>query len=206
MSERPEIGPVLSPGVLPGAVSRADREKLSGHRGIILWYTGLSGSGKSTLAGAVTALLHERGLRTYILDGDVVRQGLCGDLDFSPAGRDENIRRVQEVARLFLEAGVVVSAAFISPYRAGRDRLRKMVAPGDYVEVHCKASLEVCERRDVKGLYGRARAGQIPEFTGISAPYEEPLAPELAIETGVVPVEQAARQVLDYLAGRGIVK
>lgn len=186
------------------SLSRHQREQLAGHRGIILWYTGLSGAGKSTLASAVAGALHGAGLRTYVLDGDNIRQGLCSDLGFDPDDRLENIRRVQEVARLFLDAGVVVSAALISPYRQQRDRLRGLVDPGDLVEVYCRADLALCEQRDVKGLYRRARAGEIANFTGISAPYEQPLSPELIVDTGVLSVPQATGRVLEYLAGRGI--
>lgn len=186
------------------SISRRQREQLAGHAGLILWYTGLSGSGKSTLANAVSCALHSQGLRTYVLDGDNIRQGLCSDLGFGPEDRLENIRRVQEVARLFLDAGVIVSAALISPYRRQRDRLRSLVAPGDLVEIYCRADLAVCEQRDVKGLYQRARAGDIPDFTGVSAPYEEPLSPELVVDTGSLSVTEASERVLEYLAGRGM--
>lgn len=188
------------------SISRPQREQLAGHRGLILWYTGLSGAGKSTLANAVSCALHGQGLRTYVLDGDNIRLGLCGDLGFGPEDRLENIRRVQEVARLFLDAGVVISAVLISPYRHQRDRLRSLVAPEDLVEIYCRADLAVCERRDVKGLYRRARAGEIAEFTGVSAPYEEPLTPELVVDTGSLSVADAAQEVLSYLARRGIGK
>jgi adenylylsulfate kinase len=185
------------------SLSRRQREQLAGHRGLILWYTGLSGAGKSSLANAVSCALHGAGLRTYVLDGDNIRLGLCNDLGFGPADRLENIRRVQEVARLFLDAAVVVSAVLISPYRAQRDRLRSLVAPEDLVEIYCRADLAVCEQRDVKGLYRRARAGEIADFTGVSAPYEEPLAPEIVVDTGSLSVADAAQEVLGYLARRG---
>jgi len=188
------------------SVSRADREALNGHRGMILWYTGLSGSGKSTLANAVAAALHEMGVRTFVLDGDNVRKGLNADLGFAPADRVENIRRFQEVAKLFLEAGFVVSAALISPYRKDRDCLRQAVGDGEYVEIFCRAPLDVCERRDPKGLYKAAREGEIDDFTGVSAPYEEPSEAELVIDTGTMDIPAAAATVLEFLAQRGIGK
>ncbi|WP_126146671.1 adenylyl-sulfate kinase [Synechococcus elongatus] len=186
-------------------ITRSDRERLNGHRGVILWFTGLSGSGKSTLAHAVEAQLFERGCRTFVLDGDNVRHGLCADLGFSDSDRQENIRRIGEVAKLFMEAGVITLAAFVSPFRADRDRVRALVADGEYIEVYCQASLDICEQRDVKGLYAKARAGQIPEFTGISSPYEAPEAAELQIDTGSRSLEDCVAQVLDYLAAQGII-
>lgn len=186
------------------SVTRCDHEASGGHRGLILWYTGLSGSGKSTLANAVARALHDQGVRTFILDGDNLRNGLNSDLGFSKDGREENIRRVQEVARLFLECGVVVSACLISPFQAARDRLRQSVPAGDYVEIYCRASIEQCESRDTKGLYARARAGQVQDFTGISSPYEPPANAELVVDTGEITVQQAVGQVLEYLGGRGI--
>src|SRR5437764_6747283 len=183
----------------PGAVTRADREQLNGHRGCTVWLTGLSGSGKSTIAVALEKDLCARGVRSYILDGDNIRHGLNKNLGFSPADRTENIRRIGEVAKLFTEAGMVAITAFISPYRADRDQVRALVPAGDFVEVHVDCPLEVCEQRDVKGLYQKARAGQIPEFTGISAPYEAPLAAELTIRTAAQPPEASARDVLPEL-------
>jgi adenylylsulfate kinase len=188
-----------------GAVTRADREKMNGHKGCTVWLTGLSGSGKSTIAVELEKRLWDRGVRAYMLDGDNVRHGLNKNLGFSPADRTENIRRIGEVAKLFTEAGMVAITAFISPYRADRDQVRALVPPGDFVEVHVDCPLEVCEQRDVKGLYQKARAGQIPEFTGISAPYEPPLAAELTIRTETQPPEASARQVLADLEARGIV-
>ena len=189
----------------PGAVTRADRETVNGHRGCIVWLTGLSGSGKSTIAVELEKRLWDHGVRAFILDGDNIRHGLNKNLGFSPADRTENIRRIGEVAKLFTEAGMVAITAFISPYRADRDQVRALVPPGDFVEVHVDCPLEVCEQRDVKGLYQKARAGQIPEFTGISAPYEPPLAAELTIRTETQPPEASARQVLADLEARGIV-
>jgi len=185
-------------------VSRAARAHQRGHRSAILWFTGLSGAGKSTLANAVNSALFEQGLACYVLDGDNVRHGLCSDLGFSDADREENIRRIGEVAKLFLDAGVVVLTAFVSPFRADRQRARELVEAGDFLEIHCAADLVVCEQRDTKGLYAKARAGQIQEFTGISSPYEAPEAPELRIDTGSQSLEESVAQVLTYLESRGV--
>jgi adenylylsulfate kinase len=189
----------------PGAVTREDRQKLNGHRGCTVWLTGLSGSGKSTIAVELEKHLWARGVRAYILDGDNIRHGLNKNLGFSPEDRTENIRRIGEVAKLFGDAGIVAVTAFISPYRADRDQVRALMAEGDFVEVYVDCPLEVCEQRDVKGLYQKARAGQIKEFTGISAPYEAPAKPELTIKTHQQSVEDSAKQILGYLEGRGIV-
>jgi adenylylsulfate kinase len=186
-------------------VTRARREAQNGHRGSIIWFTGLSGSGKSTLAHAVEEALYQRGCHTFVLDGDNVRHGLCGDLGFSPAARVENIRRIGEVAKLFMEAGVIVLTAFISPFRADRERVRGMVDHGDFVEIFCNSPIEVCESRDVKGLYNKARAGQISEFTGISSPYEIPENPELTVNTGAEELNICVQQVIDMLMQRSIV-
>ena len=188
-----------------GAVTRDDRQKLNGHRGCTIWLTGLSGSGKSTVAVDLEKALWARGVRSYILDGDNIRHGLNKNLGFSPTDRTENIRRIGEVAKLFTDAGMVAVTAFISPYRADRDQVRTLMQAGDFIEVFIDCPLEVCEQRDVKGLYQKARAGQIPEFTGISAPYEAPLQPELTVRTGSQSVEQSVKQILDYLAAQGIV-
>lgn len=185
-------------------VTRARREAQNGHRGAIIWFTGLSGSGKSTLAHAVEEVLHQKGCRTFVLDGDNVRHGLCSDLGFSPDDRIENIRRIGEMAKLFMEAGIIVLTAFISPYRADRDRVRGMVKSGDFTEIFCDSSIQICEGRDVKGLYKKARAGQIAEFTGISSPYEVPLEPELALRTGVEDIDTCVRQILVEMTQRGI--
>ena len=171
----------------------------------ILWFTGLSGAGKSTLANAVNSALFEQGLACYVLDGDNVRHGLCSDLGFSDADREENIRRIGEVAKLFLDAGVVVLTAFVSPFRADRARARALVEPGDFIEIHCAADLEVCEERDTKGLYAKARAGVIKEFTGISSPYEAPEQPELLIDTGRQSLESCVLQVLAHLQTVGVI-
>jgi adenylylsulfate kinase len=187
-------------------VQREHRERLNGHRSAILWFTGLSGAGKSTLAHAVEQRLHACAVRTYVLDGDNVRHGLCGDLGFSAADRSENIRRVGELAKLFVDAGVIVLTAFISPFRTDRDLVRSWVAPEDFLEIHCRCSVEVCEARDVKGLYKMARAGSVKDFTGISSPYEEPLAAELIVNTGELNVEQCVEMVLNLLRERGILR
>ncbi len=187
-------------------VTRVRREAQNGHRGAIIWFTGLSGSGKSTLAHAIEESLHQRGCHTFVLDGDNVRHGLCGDLGFSAQDRQENIRRIGEMAKLFMEAGVIVLTAFISPYRADRERVRGMVEHGDFFEIYCDASIEVCEARDVKGMYKKARAGLIPEFTGISSPYEVPKNPELTVNTGRVELEVCVQQVIGAMVQRGLIK
>jgi adenylylsulfate kinase len=176
-----------------------DRESRLGQRGATVWLTGLSGSGKSTIAVAAEQALASRGRLTYILDGDNVRHGLNSNLGFSPEDRSENIRRIGEVAKLFTDAGVIVFSSFISPYRADRDGVRDTLGDGDFIEVYVAASLETCESRDVKGLYQKARAGEIPEFTGISAPYEEPEKPELVIDTNGHTVDQSVEQLVGFL-------
>ena len=188
-----------------GAVTREDREQLNGHKGCTVWLTGLSGSGKSTIAVDLEKRLCERGVRAYILDGDNIRHGLNKNLGFSPEDRTENIRRIGEVAKLFTDAGTVTITAFISPYRADRDQVRALMKGGDFIEVHVDCPVEVCEQRDVKGLYKKARAGEIKEFTGISAPYEAPNSPELTIKTSQQSVEESAMQILRHLQQRGIV-
>ena len=188
------------------SVTRARRELQSGHRAAIIWFTGLSGSGKSTLAHAVEEMLHQRGCRTFVLDGDNVRHGLCGDLSFSAEDRQENIRRIGEMAKLFVEAGVIVLTAFISPYRDDRERVRGIVEHGDFIEIYCNARIEVCEARDVKGMYKKARAGQILEFTGISSPYEAPVRPELEVDTGTAELDDCVQQVIGEMKQRGLIK
>lgn len=187
-------------------VSREDRQKLNNHKSVILWFTGLSGAGKSTLANAVESLLHEKGCRTYVCDGDNIRHGLNGDLGFSDADRVENIRRIGEVAKLFVDSGTIALTAFISPFKEERQRARDLVPAGDFVEIYCRCELDVCEDRDVKGLYKKARAGEIPEFTGISSPYEEPENPEIVVDTDKHSIEECANQILDYLAGQDVIK
>lgn len=177
-------------------VTRARREALNGHRSRVLWFTGLSAAGKSTLAHAVEEALHQQGRRTFVFDGDNVRHGLCSDLGFSAADRAENLRRIGEMCKLFVEAGVISLAAFISPMAAERDKVRAMFRPGDFLEIFCDCPLQVCEQRDVKGMYAKARRGEIPGFTGISAPYEAPLQPELIVYTARDSLEQCVEQVL----------
>lgn len=185
-------------------VTRDRRQDQNGHKSAILWFTGLSGAGKSSLAHAVEERLHQMSCRTFVLDGDNVRHGLCGDLGFSVDDRVENIRRVGEVAKLFLEAGVITLTAFISPFRSERELARKLVPHGEFLEIYCHCPLEVCEQRDVKGLYKRARAGDIKDFTGISSPYEEPNKPELVVETGARPIDECVDMVIGLLIERGI--
>lgn len=185
-------------------VTRSRRETLNGHKSAILWFTGLSGAGKSTLAHAVEEELFQKGCRTFVFDGDNVRHGLCGDLGFSAHDREENIRRVGEMAKLFIEAGVIALTAFISPFRTDRERVRNLVPHGDFIEIYCRSPIEICEQRDVKGLYRRARAGEIKDFTGISSPYEKPENPELTVDTGILPLEDCVAQVLNCLGERGI--
>ena len=187
------------------SVDRAARAEQRGHRSAILWFTGLSGSGKSTLANAVNQALFERGLACYVLDGDNIRHGLCKDLGFSDADREENIRRIGEVSKLFLDAGVVVLTAFVSPFKADRDRARALVEGGDFVEIHCAADLSVCEERDTKGLYAKARDGEIKEFTGISSPYEAPENPELRVDTGSQSLEACVDVVINHLREAGVI-
>ena len=188
----------------PVAVNRAMREQRNGHRAALLWFTGLSGSGKSTVAHAVEAELFAQGLYGYVFDGDNVRHGLCGDLGFSTGDREENIRRIGEACRLFLDAGIISLAAFISPFRRDREWVRQRVGPGDFLEIYCRCPLGVCEARDVKGLYRRARRGEIQNYTGISSPYEEPEKPDLVLDTAESSLEFCVQQVLDLMARRGI--
>ncbi|MDI1298697.1 MAG: adenylyl-sulfate kinase [Methylotenera sp.] len=186
-------------------VTKVQREQMNDHRGAILWFTGLSGAGKSTLAHALERALYESGCRTYVFDGDNVRHGLCADLGFSAEDRTENIRRIGEMAKLFTEAGVIALTAFISPYRADRDKVRALVAPEDFIEIYCHCPLETCEQRDVKGLYAKARQGLIKNFTGISSPYEAPENPELLINTGKLTLDKCVDMVLSLLRERGII-
>ena len=184
-------------------VDRADRERLLKQRGVTIWLTGLSGSGKSTVAVATEHVLAERGRLVYVLDGDNVRHGLNTNLGFSPEDRTENIRRIGEVAKLFTDAGIITLTSFISPYRADRDAVREIMHPGDFIEVLVDASLETCEARDVKGLYQKARACEIPEFTGISAPYEAPEKPEVVLDTNERSVEESVSELIGYLEEKG---
>lgn len=188
----------------PSNITKEDRERLNGHKGVCLWFTGLSGSGKSTLALTVQEMLFKRGVHTYVLDGDNIRHGLNKDLGFSAEDRAENIRRIGEVAKLFVDAGLVVMTAFISPYRKDRDRAREIMKPGEFIEIYVECDLETCEQRDPKGLYKKARAGEIPNFTGISDPYEPPERPEIVVNTGSgATPEENARTVVEYLEQHG---
>ena len=181
------------------AVSLEDRERLHSHKGHVLWFTGLSGSGKSTVASAVERELHLRGISTYILDGDNVRTGLNADLDFSAASREENIRRIAHVSGLMKDAGLVVLSAFVSPYAKNRDLVRETVGIPSFSEVFVSTPLEVCEQRDVKGLYAKAKAGEIMNFTGISAPFEAPAHPALYVPTHKMSISESAQRVVDYI-------
>ncbi|MGR9012366.1 MAG: adenylyl-sulfate kinase [Gammaproteobacteria bacterium] len=186
------------------SVTRQRREQKNTHKSVVLWFTGLSGSGKSTLAHAVEEQLHRNGLNTFVLDGDNVRHGLCSDLGFSDKDRKENIRRISETAKLLLEAGVITLTAFISPFKAERAIARSLMPHGDFIEIYCFCPLPVCEQRDVKGLYKKARQGEIKDFTGISSPYEEPEKPELKINTHQLTLEQSVQQVISLLRARNI--
>jgi adenylylsulfate kinase len=184
-------------------VTRERREALNGHESCVLWFTGLSGAGKSTLAHAVEEQLHQLGCRTFVLDGDNVRHGLSSNLGFSEDDRRENIRRIGEVAKLMMEAGVIAMTAFISPFRADREAVRNLMPHGDFFEVYCKAALETCEARDVKGLYKKARTGEIKNYTGIDSPYEAPEKPELVVDTDALSIEESVNEVLKLLQARG---
>jgi len=181
-------------------INRQDRETQNGHKSFVLWFTGLSGSGKSTLAHAIEKKLYQRGCRTFVLDGDNVRHGLSSNLSFSEDDRKENIRRIGEAAKLMTEAGVIALTAFISPFKADREMVRSLFPHGEFIEVYCDASLEVCESRDVKGLYKKARAGEIKNYTGIDSPYESPINPELIVSTGENSIKDGVDLVLDYLS------
>ncbi|MFC0297002.1 adenylyl-sulfate kinase [Geobacillus jurassicus] len=190
----------------PSKVTKEDRQKLNGHKSVVLWFTGLSGAGKSTLSVEVEKELHQRGIRTYILDGDNIRHGLNKDLGFSAEDRKENIRRIGEVAKLMVDAGIVTLTAFISPYREDREMVRQLLGEKEFIEIYVKCSLEECERRDPKGLYKKARAGEIKGFTGIDDPYEEPENPELVVETDKQTLEESVKQVITYLEENGYLK
>jgi adenylylsulfate kinase len=187
-------------------VSKEDRHQLNQHKSGVLWFTGLSGSGKSTLSNAVEKKLNELGIRSYVLDGDNIRHGLNKDLGFNPDDRKENIRRIGEVARLFVDAGFIVITAFISPYQEDRQLARELVEQKEFHEVYVKCSLAECEKRDPKGLYHKARNGEIPQFTGISAPYEEPHKAELIVETDKQTIDESVYSVIQYLKAQSIIK
>ena len=184
-------------------ITREDRHRLNGHKSCVLWFTGLPGAGKSTLAAEVEKKIYQRQVRSYVLDGDNIRLGLNNDLGFSPRDRRENIRRVGEVSKMFMDAGLFVLVSFISPYEKNRALVRSLFRPGDYVEIHVKCLLEVCEQRDPKGLYRQARLGMIKNFTGLTAPYETPLNPELTIETDKQTPEACTKQIISYLEDNG---
>jgi len=186
-------------------ITKTDRERLNGHGSFILWFTGLSGSGKSTIAHRLEERLFENGVRTYVLDGDNVRTGLNKGLGFSAEDREENIRRIGEVAKLFVDAGLVVLTAFISPYKKDRDAARSLVGSDEFVEIFVKCPLEICERRDVKGLYEKARRGVVKQFTGIDDPYEEPEDPEIIVETDKADLEQSVEEILKFLEARRLI-
>jgi len=187
-------------------VTRQRREKLNNHKSVVIWFTGLSGSGKSTLAHSVEEELHKLACRTFVLDGDNIRHGLSSNLTFSDTDRKEHIRRIGETAKLMMEAGVIAITAFISPFRKDRDTVRELLSQDDFIEIYCNASLEVCESRDVKGLYKRARAGEIKNYTGIDSPYEEPTNPELVVNTGDELLEESVIKVIEHLKSKGIIK
>jgi adenylylsulfate kinase len=180
-------------------ITKKDRNRLHGHASFVIWFTGLSGSGKSTLASALEAYLFEQGIHTYILDGDNVRKGLNNDLDFSAESRQENIRRIGEVCKLFVDAGVVVLSAFVSPFQKVREKVRDLVGKENFVEVYAECPLEICEQRDVKGLYKKARAGEIKDFTGISSPFEAPLSADVVVPTHQLSVEEGVKKILEVI-------
>jgi adenylylsulfate kinase len=188
-----------------GDIGQQDRERLLKQKGLVLWFTGLSASGKSTLAHAVETALYDRGHLCYVLDGDNIRHGLNKNLGFSPEDREENIRRIGEVSKLFAHAGIITMTAFISPYRSDREKARSLLNPGEFIEIYVKIPIEVAEQRDPKGLYKKARAGEIKDFTGISAPYEEPENCELVIDTSLLDVEQSTQVILELLKKRGVI-
>ncbi|GGZ60339.1 adenylyl-sulfate kinase [Mesonia mobilis] len=180
-------------------VSVEHRRKQNKHNSLLIWFTGLSGSGKSTLANQVEVALHEQGLRTYVLDGDNIRRGLNTDLDFTPEGRKENLRRIAEAAKLFIDAGVVTLAAFISPLQKDREKIKQIVGKENFIEIYVKASVEACEKRDVKGLYQKARNGEIKNFTGISAPYEEPENPDVIVNSEKETIAESIQIIMDQI-------
>jgi len=187
------------------SVTREQREQVNGHKGVVIWFTGLSHSGKSAIAHAVEEQLYRTGCRTFVFDGDNVRHGLCADLGFSREDRAENIRRIGEMVKLFVEAGIIALTAFISPFREDRKRVRELLAENDFIEIYCKCPLEVCEKRDIKGYYKKARLGEISNFTGVSSPYEQPESPNLILRTDCDNIEVCVKTVVDYLAEHKII-
>ena len=188
------------------SVTRERRNQLNNHKSVVIWFTGLSGSGKSTLAHSVEEILFSKGCRTYVLDGDNVRHGLTSNLGFSNEDRKENIRRIGEVTKLMMEAGLIILTAFISPFREDRIAVRNLISDGDFIEIYCKASLETCEARDLKGLYKRARLGEIKNYTGINSPYEIPDNPELIIDTDKEVLEESVSKIVSFLQTKSIVR
>ena len=185
-------------------IGRQNLESLRGHRGIVMWFTGLSGSGKSTLANSLNEALHAKKISTYLLDGDNIRHGLCKDLGFSDIDREENIRRIGEVANLFMNAGIVTITAFVSPFKSDREKVRKIIGK-DFIEIYCAANLDICEARDTKGFYKKARLGEIKDFTGISSPYEIPNQPEIIVDTGLLDIKASVKQILKYLREKNLI-
>ena len=188
------------------SVTRERRNQLNNHKSVVIWFTGLSGSGKSTLAHSVEEILFSKGCRTYVLDGDNVRHGLTSNLGFSNEDRKENIRRIGEVTKLMMEAGLIILTAFISPFREDRIAVRNLISDGDFIEIYCKASLETCEARDLKGLYKRARLGEIKNYTGINSPYEIPDNPELIIDIDKESLEESVSKIISFLQKKSIVR
>jgi len=189
----------------PPTILRDSRESNNQHKSVAIWLTGLSGAGKSTIAHSLEKQLFQMGVRTYVLDGDNVRHGLCKDLGFTAQDRNENLRRVGEVAKLFVDAGIIVIAAFISPFRQDRDMVRDLFDKNDFIEAYCNAEIGICEQRDVKGLYAKARQGLVQDFTGISSPYEIPDSPEIVLKTAEQTAEQCVNQILEYLLNQKII-
>ena len=188
------------------SVTRKSRNQLNKHKSVVIWFTGLSGSGKSTLAHAVEEILFNKGCRTFVLDGDNVRHGLSSNLDYSNKDRKENIRRIGEVTKLMMEAGLIIMTAFISPFKKDRNAVRYLIPDGDFIEIYCKASLETCETRDIKGLYKRARAGEIKNYTGIDSPYEMPVNPELIIDTEKETLDESVSKIVSFLQKKAIIR
>lgn len=190
----------------PHKVSKEDRRAIKGHKSCVLWFTGLPSSGKSTIANELDYELKKRGAHSYILDGDNIRHGLNKNLGFSKEDRKENIRRIGEVAHLFVDAGILVITAFISPFIEDRQLARSLIKQGDFIEIYVKCSLDVCKERDPKGLYKKAMAGEIKDFTGISQPYEDPVNPEIILETDKLSVYDSVNKILEYLISKNIIK
>lgn len=189
----------------PAAISKSDRQSLNGHKSCVLWFTGLSGSGKSVLANAVDEKLYRKGIQSYVLDGDNIRHGLNKDLGFQTGDRIENIRRIGEVAKLFVDSGQMILTAFISPFREDRDMVRALFPKGEFFEIYVKCPLHVCEQRDPKGLYKKARNGEIKHFTGINSPYEAPLSPDFIIDSDQTSISHGADLIINALQNRGII-